>query len=64
MTFAELRHVFTFADTPDTAFEPAALAEDVALTLPFARQIGSVTVLPPHEIEKWWRRYQSANGQR
>lgn len=58
------RHgVFTFAESPRSAFKAAVMVEDLARTLLLARSLGPITTLPAQEIEKWWDRYHTTYGQ-
>lgn len=58
------RHgVFTFDTTPAKAFKAAVMVEDVAKTLFYARQMGTLVSFPPAEIDKWWNRYHTTYGQ-
>jgi L-ribulose-5-phosphate 4-epimerase len=55
--------VFAWGASPRAALKAAIMTEDVAKTVWLAMQIGSPTVIPAQEAEKWYDRYHNRYGQ-
>ena len=55
--------VFTIGKTPEAAVKAAVMVEDVARTVYFASQLGSLQELPAEEIARAHRRYIEEYGQ-
>ena len=47
------------AHAPQAAIKAAVMTEDVAKTVHLAMQIGQPRDIPPHEAEKWYKRYHT-----
>jgi len=56
--------VFAWGPSPEEALKAAAMVEDVAKTVFFAKQIGQPRILPSAEVERWHERYRNRYGQR
>ena len=55
--------VFAWGTSPKSALKAAVMTEDVAKTVWLAMQIGTPSVIPPEEAEKWYDRYHNRYGQ-
>ena len=55
--------VFAWGTSPKAALKAAVMTEDVAKTVHLAMQIGTPTVIPADEAEKWYDRYHNRYGQ-
>jgi L-ribulose-5-phosphate 4-epimerase len=55
--------VFTVGRTPEAAVKAAVMVEDVARTLFYANQIGTVDPIPAEEVARAHRRYVEEYGQ-
>jgi L-ribulose-5-phosphate 4-epimerase len=55
--------VFTIGSSVEAAFKAAVMVEDAAKTCHLAMLIGEPEEIPPHEVERAYRRYQEKYGQ-
>lgn len=55
--------VFVWGPSPQEALKSAIMLEEIAKTVFFALQLGQPKLLPPEEVEKWFRRYHTTYGQ-
>ena len=55
--------VFAWGTSPKAALKAAVMTEDVAKTVWLAMQIGTPSVIPEAEAEKWYDRYHNRYGQ-